>query len=70
MDGARHPHIVSYHQSYFANGAMTILMEFMDGGSLWDVLQRVSTAALKAGPVCNGSRPYTTAGNMPRAAYL
>jgi serine/threonine protein kinase len=46
MDGARHPHIVSYHQSYFANGAMTILMEFMDGGSLWDVLQRVSTAAL------------------------
>jgi serine/threonine protein kinase len=45
MDGARHPHIVSYHQSYFANGAMTILMEFMDGGSLWDVLQRVSTAA-------------------------
>ncbi|WIA32642.1 hypothetical protein OEZ86_003444 [Tetradesmus obliquus] len=40
MDGARHPHIVSYHQSYFANGAMTILMEFMDGGSLWDVLQR------------------------------
>lgn len=41
MDGARHPHIVAYHQSYFANGAMTILMEFMDGGSLWDVLQRV-----------------------------
>lgn len=44
MDGARHPHIVSYHQSYFANGAMTILMEFMDGGSLWDVLQRVRPA--------------------------
>jgi serine/threonine protein kinase len=49
MDGARHPHIVSYHQSYFANGAMTILMEFMDGGSLWDVLQRVSAAARQPG---------------------
>jgi serine/threonine protein kinase len=49
MDGARHPHIVSYHQSYFANGAMTILMEFMDGGSLWDVLQRVSTGGAAAG---------------------
>eukprot|EP00878_Enallax_costatus_P038063 GHUV01043204.1.p1 GENE.GHUV01043204.1~~GHUV01043204.1.p1 ORF type:complete len:233 (+),score=48.11 GHUV01043204.1:180-878(+) len=41
LDGSRHPHIVQYHQSYFANGALTILMEFMDGGSLWDVLQKI-----------------------------
>jgi len=42
LDGARHPHVVSYHQSFFAEGAVTILMEFMDGGTLWDLLQKVS----------------------------
>eukprot|EP00879_Flechtneria_rotunda_P028623 GHRR01030812.1.p1 GENE.GHRR01030812.1~~GHRR01030812.1.p1 ORF type:complete len:206 (+),score=80.94 GHRR01030812.1:563-1180(+) len=41
LDGARHPHVVEYHQSYFVNGALTILMEYMDGGSLWDLLQKV-----------------------------
>jgi hypothetical protein len=41
LDGARHPHVVSYHQSFFAEGAVTILMEFMDGGTLWDLLQKV-----------------------------
>lgn len=40
--GARHQHIVQYHQSYFANGAITILMEFMDAGTLFDLLQKVS----------------------------
>eukprot|EP00877_Chromochloris_zofingiensis_P000601 jgi/Chrzof1/10541/Cz05g02170.t1_MAPK2 len=39
--GARHQHIVQYHQSYFANGAITILMEFMDAGTLFDLLQKV-----------------------------
>jgi hypothetical protein len=39
--GAQHPHIVQYHQSYFANGAITILMEHMDAGSLYDLLLKV-----------------------------
>ena len=30
-----------YYQSFFDNGAITILMEFMDAGSLAHVLQRV-----------------------------
>eukprot|EP00775_Hariotina_reticulata_P009135 gene9135-9303_t len=41
MDGSRHPHVVAYHQSYFTNGNLTILMELMDGGSLWSLLQKV-----------------------------
>jgi hypothetical protein len=41
MDGSRHPHVVAYHQSYFTNGNITILMELMDGGSLWSLLQKV-----------------------------
>jgi mitogen-activated protein kinase kinase 1 len=53
LDGARHPHVVSYHQSFFAEGAVTILMEFMDGGTLWDLLQKVRrlTAAAAASAV-------------------
>jgi serine/threonine protein kinase len=46
LDGARHPHVVSYHQSFFAEGAVTILMEFMDGGTLWDLLQKVGGWAM------------------------
>ena len=45
--GAQHPHIVQYHQSYFANGAITILMEYMDGGSLYDLLQKVKCCGLE-----------------------
>jgi serine/threonine protein kinase len=41
LHGARHPHVVSYHDSFFADGTVTILMEHMDGGTLWDLLQKV-----------------------------
>ncbi|KAF8071368.1 MKK1a [Scenedesmus sp. PABB004] len=41
LAGAAHPHVVAYHQSFYADGALTILMEHMDGGSLADVLARV-----------------------------
>lgn len=61
LDGARHPHVVSYHQSFFADGAVTILMEFMDGGTLWDLLQKVGCRGAAArggrrgcGPVGQG----------------
>ncbi|KAI8472359.1 MAG: kinase-like domain-containing protein [Monoraphidium minutum] len=40
LAGSRHPHVVSYRQSYLANGAVTILMEYMDCGSLADLLAR------------------------------
>lgn len=38
--GARHPHVVRYYQAFFDNGAITIVMEFMDKGSLADVLKQ------------------------------
>ena len=51
LDGARHPHVVSYHQSFFAEGAVTILMEFMDGGTLWDLLQKVRSLLAAGGRI-------------------
>lgn len=38
--GSRHAHIVKYHQSFFDGGCITIVMEYMDAGSLAHVLQR------------------------------
>ncbi|KAJ9532662.1 hypothetical protein QJQ45_010705 [Haematococcus lacustris] len=40
--GASHQNIVKYHQAFFDNGAITIVMEYCDGGSLADVLRAVS----------------------------
>jgi serine/threonine protein kinase len=39
--GAGSPYVVKYYQSFLANGAITIVMEYLDGGSLADVLKRV-----------------------------
>ena len=39
LHGASHPHVVKYHQAFFDNGAIAIVMEHMDGGSLADVLK-------------------------------
>jgi Protein kinase domain len=41
LAAAAHPHVVSYRQAFLVDGALTILMEWMDGGSLADVLGRV-----------------------------
>lgn len=49
LAGSRHPHVVAYRQSYLANGAVTILMEHMDAGSLADLLARVRTSRPRAG---------------------
>jgi hypothetical protein len=48
LAGASHPHVVAYRESYLADGAVTILMEHMDGGSLADVLSKVGRAAAAA----------------------
>lgn len=66
--GAQHPHIVQYHQSYFANGAITILMEHMDAGSLYDLLLKVgggegAEGADSTGPGwTSGSRGHSQGG--------
>lgn len=39
MYGASHSHVVRYYQAFFDNGAITIVMEHMDGGSLADILK-------------------------------
>lgn len=41
MYGASHANIVRYYQSFFSNGAISIVMEYMDLGSLADVLKVV-----------------------------
>lgn len=62
--GAQHPHIVQYHQSYFANGAITILMEHMDAGSLYDLLLKVGPGA--EGADSSGAWLDITVGVTPR----
>lgn len=40
--GASHRNIIRYHQAFFDNGAITIVMEYCDGGSLSDVLKAMA----------------------------
>lgn len=40
LHGASHRNVVKYHHAFFAEGAVTIVMEYMDGGSLADVLKQ------------------------------
>lgn len=50
---ARHRNIVLYHQAFFDNGAVTIVMEYCDGGSLADVLRAMlKTRPGQAMPEC------------------
>ncbi|KAK8973103.1 hypothetical protein V6N11_049452 [Hibiscus sabdariffa] len=37
------PHVVSYHDSFYNNGVISILLEYMDGGSLADFLKKVKS---------------------------
>lgn len=37
------PHIVDYYQSFYNNGAISIMFEYMDGGSLADLLKKVKS---------------------------
>jgi hypothetical protein len=66
--GAQHPHIVQYHQSYFANGAITILMEHMDGGSLYDLLLKVGGLWGKGGGAAAGRVAQQQQVHSPRSS--
>ncbi|KAK6944788.1 Protein kinase domain [Dillenia turbinata] len=37
------PYVVVYYQSFYENGAISIILEYMDGGSLADFLRKVRT---------------------------
>uniref|UniRef100_A0A1D1Z959 mitogen-activated protein kinase kinase n=1 Tax=Anthurium amnicola TaxID=1678845 RepID=A0A1D1Z959_9ARAE len=37
------PYIVAYYQSFYDNGVITIVLEYMDGGSLADFLKKVKS---------------------------
>ena len=40
LHGSSNRNVVKYHHAFFAEGAVTIVMEYMDGGSLADVLKQ------------------------------
>lgn len=42
QSAAQCPHIVVCHQSFYDNGAISIILEYMDGGSLADFLKKVN----------------------------
>jgi len=42
LHGASHQNIVKYQQAFFDNGAIIIVMEYCDGGSLLDVLRAMA----------------------------
>ncbi|KAK8509102.1 hypothetical protein V6N12_018190 [Hibiscus sabdariffa] len=37
------PHVVVYYRSFYNNGAISIILEYMDGGSLVDLLKKVES---------------------------
>lgn len=37
------PYVVVCYQSFYSNGAISIILEYMDGGSLADFLKKVKT---------------------------
>lgn len=40
---AQCPYVVVCYQSFYDNGAISIILEYMDGGSLLDFLKKVKT---------------------------
>ncbi|KAJ1437156.1 Protein kinase domain, partial [Sesbania bispinosa] len=40
---AQCPYVVVWYQSFYENGAISIILEYMDGGSLEDLLKKVKT---------------------------
>lgn len=40
---AQCPYVVICYQSFYDNGAISIILEYMDGGSLADLLKKVKT---------------------------
>ncbi|KAI1239770.1 Serine/threonine-protein kinase PAK 3, partial [Lamprotornis superbus] len=52
MRNNRNPNIVTYLDSYLVNGQLWLAMEFMDGGTLLDVLRAVYLEEGQIGAVC------------------
>ena len=40
MKNIRHPNIVNYIDSYLSNGDLWVVMEFMEGGKLTDIIDK------------------------------
>lgn len=45
LHGGRHPNVVQYCGAFFVGGAITILMDYMAGGTLADLLAQVLLCA-------------------------
>ncbi|NWT78044.1 PAK3 kinase, partial [Lanius ludovicianus] len=52
MRDNRNPNIVIYLDSYLVDGELGLVMEFMDGGTLCDVLEAVYLEEGQIGAVC------------------
>ncbi|NXH65414.1 PAK1 kinase, partial [Rhabdornis inornatus] len=52
MRDSRNPNIVTYLDSYLVDGELWLAMEFMDGGTLLDVLRAVYLEEGQTGAVC------------------
>ncbi|NXP94984.1 PAK1 kinase, partial [Passerina amoena] len=52
MRDNRHPNIVTYLDSYLVDAELWLAMEFMDGGTLSDVLRAVYLEEGQIGAVC------------------
>ncbi|KFO60387.1 PAK3 kinase, partial [Corvus moneduloides] len=52
MRDSRNPNIVTYLDSYLVDGELWLAMEFMDGGTLSDVLGAVYLEEGQIGAVC------------------
>ncbi|XP_077646538.1 serine/threonine-protein kinase PAK 3-like [Lonchura striata] len=52
MRDSRNPNIVSYLDSYLVDAELWLVMEFMDGGTLFDVLRAVYLEEGQIGAVC------------------
>ncbi|NXI89259.1 PAK1 kinase, partial [Rhipidura dahli] len=52
MRDNRNPNIVTYLDSYLVDGQLWLAMEFMDGGTLSDVLEAVYLGEGQIGAVC------------------
>ncbi|NWS91085.1 PAK1 kinase, partial [Toxostoma redivivum] len=52
MRNNRNPNIVTYFDSFLVDGQLWLAMEFMDGGTLFDVLRAVYLEEGQIGAVC------------------
>ena len=59
MKGAQHPNIVNYMDSFLVKGYLWIVMEYMEGGPLTEVIDNNSLNEVQIATilieVCNGS---------------